>query len=906
MALGPGSRLGPYEILSLIGSGGMGEVYRAHDTKLGRDVALKVLPDTFTHDPERLARFRREAQVLAALNHPHIAQIHGLEEANGTQFLALELVDGESLDKRIARGPIPIDGALAIAKQIAEALEAAHDKGIVHRDLKPANIALTTDGNVKVLDFGLAKAAESTNASLDVTASPTITSPAMMTGVGVILGTAAYMAPEQAKGRPADKRSDIWAFGCVLYEMLTGKRAFDGEDVSDMLAAVLRGDPSWAALPADIPASIRRLIARCLEKDRRHRIADISAAEFVLTEYASFEPKASTTPIRPQLLRRRLIIGGEVLAASVVAAIVTWAVTRPALAPARPIRLSMILPPGQSVSGERLFRNLDISPDGTHVVYVGGSAGKTRLMVRAIDRLDGEPLPATDNTLGPFVSPDNEWVGFFTRQELRKVPFAGGTPVVLSRITGLPRGASWSGDGTIVFATSDRTTGLLSVSPGGGESKVLTRPDPAKGEVDHVLPFALPGARGVLFTIATTDTSTNGQVAVLDLKTGQYKILIRGASQAEYVETGHLVYTAAGALHAVRFDLGRLEVVGAPMPIAEEVSIVDELASYAVSQHGTLVYLSASLGGGLYNVPRSLVWVNRQGHEDPIALPPRTYTYPRIAPDGTRVAVDIRDQQNDIWVWDLARPTLSRVTAKPTLDLYPVWTPDSRRIIFYSTRGSGGYLYSQAADGTGTAEQLTTSTTIPHYPYSISPDGRRLIFQETLPQTGVGLSVLVMDGKPRIEPVLHSGFTETNGEISPDGRWLAYQSSESGQEEIYVRPFPNVEGGRWQISTDGGTRPLWARSGKELFYLDSNGLLTAVVVHTTPTFTARTPMRVLNTRYFTGFGGLVVAGRTYDVSPDGQRFLMIKDAAFSEQTPPSSITVVLNWTEELKRLLPTK
>ena len=493
MTLGVGARLGPYEVLAPVGAGGMGEVYRAKDTKLGRDVALKILPASFTNDPERVARFRREAQVLASLNHPHIAQIHGLEEVEGTQFLVLELVDGESLDKRIGRGPIPVDEALGIAKQIAEALEAAHEKGIIHRDLKPANIALTKDGHVKVLDFGLAKAIDTTPGSVDAMNSPTITSPALMTGVGVILGTAAYMSPEQAKGLAADKRSDIWGFGCVLYEMLTGRRAFSGTDATDIIAAIVRIEPDWNALPATTPAPSRRLLRRCLEKDRRRRLADAADARLEIDDALTSSTADSAALAAP---RRLLTVAAATLAGgALIASILTWAITRPIQQPLT--RFAIVPPAAQPLMIGGYDRDLALSPDGRQLVYrSGGSILGGPLMVRTIDSLDVHPLAGVTTARWPFFSPDSRWIGFFDQAELKRVSAAGGPALTLCRLTGAARGASWFDDTTIVFAMVG-TPGLRRVAAGGGEPTVLTTPDVTRHEGNHVFPSVLPGGRGV-------------------------------------------------------------------------------------------------------------------------------------------------------------------------------------------------------------------------------------------------------------------------------------------------------------------------------------------------------------------------------------------------------------------------
>ena len=903
----------------------MGEVYRATDTTLGRQVAIKVLPDAFAHDTERLARFEREAKTLASLNHPHIAQIYGLERSSGVQALVMEMVEGETLAERVARGAIPVEEALPIARQICEALEAAHEQRIIHRDLKPANIKVTPDGVVKVLDFGLAKlnAPNDSNVSNDPNAfsmSPTIISPAMMTGVGVILGTAAYMAPEQAKGREADKRSDIWAFGCVLYEMLTGKGPFAGDDVSDTLANVLKREPDWSALPASVPGSIRALIRRCLEKDRRKRVADIAAALFAIDEQASLSGSvaASAAPLpRRPLWQRIAALAGVVVVVAAVATTLTWIAMRPAdPVPPRVSRLPLEPSGTAALTISGIDRDLAITPDGSRVVYVGNRG--TQIFVRALDAL--EPVAVfTGPAHGPFVSPDGQWIGFVDAQTLKKVAVTGGPAVTLATLAdGLSLGATWGPDDAIIFATTNATTGLQRVGAAGGPTTVLTRPDRAQGEGDHLWPEMLPGGRAVVFTItAATGGLDAAQVAVLDLQTGTRKILVRGGSHAHYVpgrpgsptraerDGGHLVYAAAGSLRAVAFDLARLQMRGTPVPVVPAVvTTAGGGVDAVVAGDGTLAYVS---GGGVTgaNAPRTLVWVDRQSRETPIPAPPRPYVFPRLSPDGTRVAVLATDQETDLWIWDLSRTTLTRATFDPGADVFPMWTPDGRRLIFSSARAGILNLFWQAADGTGTVERLTDSPNL-QSATAVSPDGRRLIFTEATPKTGDDVMELELDGTHRVTPLVQSPFAERNGVVSPDGRWLAYEANDSGRFEIYVRPFPEVNSGHWQVSTAGGTRPLWARSGQELIYVSPTGALMRVGVDRAPLWAATTPTLLVKEGYYTTPGAPFL-GRTYDISPDGQRFLMIKEGGGSDQTAaPSQIIVVQHWTEELKRLVPVK
>jgi serine/threonine-protein kinase len=826
----------------------------------------------------------------------------------------MELVDGEDLSQRIARGAIPVDEALQIAKQIANALEAAHEQGIIHRDLKPANIKITLDGVVKVLDFGLAKLAQpaANQERADVTASPTITSPAMMTAVGVVLGTPAYMPPEQAKGRPADKRGDIWGFGCVLYEMLTGTRPFDGEDITDMMVAVLSKEPDWNALPASLPTSIRALLRRCLDKDRRTRIGDIAAARFALDEHASLDGSPPVLPRRQSAWRREALTVAALVLAGIAGTAVWFATGQAAPVPSRVSRLT-IGPSGTAaltISG--VERDLAISPDGSRVVYIGNRG--TQLFVRSLDGL--VPVAVfTGVPRGPFISPDGQWIGFVDNNSvLKKVPVAGGPAVTVATLDGVSTGATWTPDDAIIFSTSNSGTGLQRVGEKAGTTTVLTRPDRAQGESDHLWPELLPGGRAVLFTIAPVAGGLDAaQVAALDLQTGKRTILVRGGSNAHYIpseagpkaadrDDGYLVYSTGGTLRAVRFGPARLETRGAPVQVVADVMTFSiGGADAVVSSDGTLAYVSVSSVTGVA-APRTLVWVDRQGHETPIPAPSRAYMFPRLSPDGTRVAVHAADQELDGWIWDLRRTTLTRATFDPGIDAYPVWTPDGRDVIWSSERTGARNLFRQAADGTGAVERLTDSPNQEN-PTAVTPDGRRLIFTETAPKTGDDVMQLDLDEMHRVTPLVQSSFIERNGIVSPDGRWLAYEANDSGRFEIFVRPFPDVNSGHWQVSTIGGTRPLWARNGQELFYVSPTGAVLRVAVERRPSWATTTPTLLVKEGYFTNPGYSL--GLQYDISSDGQRFVMIKDGTGDTVAPPQ-IIVVQHWTEELKRLVPTK
>ena len=905
MALAPGMRLGPFEIAALIGAGGMGEVYRARDTKLNRNVAIKVIPDALVLDPDRVSRFIREAQVLASLNHPHIAAIYGFEDSGNTHALVLELVDGETLADLIARGPIPIDEALPLARQICEALEAAHELGIIHRDLKPSNIKVTPDGIVKVLDFGLAKLTDPAHASAsDLSSSPTITSPAV-TQAGMILGTAPYMSPEQAKGRPADKRSDLWAFGCVLFEMLTGTRPFDAEDVTAVLVAVLSKEPDWAALPVRVPGPIRSLIRRCLEKDRRKRIGDIAAALFVFDESANLAGSGTVLP-RPRSRRVVAIVAAALVTSTAIGGL--WIATHPAYpVPPGVSRLSIASSGTAALTINGSDRDIAITPDGSRVIYVGNRG--TELFVRALDAI--EPVAVfTGAPREPFVSPDGQWIGFVDNGDvLRKVAMTGGPAVTLATLDSTaPRGATWGPEDTVIVATANGMTGLQQVAAG-ASTRVLTRPDRTQGEADHLWPEPLPGGRAILFTItAATGGLDAAQVAVLDLQSGTYRPLVKGGSHAHFVrdkpqgssaqnEGGHLVYAAAGTLRAVPFDLARLETRGTPVPVIANVLTTSVGAMDAVvADDGTLAYVSDVMGGQT----RTLVWVDRQGRETPIPAPPRAYIYPRLSPDGTRIAVYAADQEQDVWVWDLNRTTLTRGTFDPAIDAFPVWTSDGRRIVFSSDRNGARNVFWQPADGAGAVERLTESPST-QFATDASADGRQLIFTEVAPKTRDDVMEIRLDGGRRVTPLVQSSFAERNGVISPNGRWLAYETNDSGRFEISVRPFPEVNNGHWRVSTAGGTRPLWTRSGQELVYVSPAGGLMGVVVALGQSWVATTPTLLVKEGYFTIPGN---PGRTYDIARDGQRFLMIKQGGGADQAAaPPQVVVVQHWVEELKRLV---
>jgi serine/threonine-protein kinase len=899
MALSSGTRLGPYQILTLLGTGGMGEVYRAHDTRLGRDVAVKLLRPEVAADADRIARFSREAKALASLNHPNIAQIHGLEQTDGGQALVMELVDGPTLADRIVAGATPVNEALSIAQQIAQGLEAAHENGIIHRDLKPANIKVRHDGTVKILDFGLAKTLEPpASRGASATTSPTISLHA--TQAGVLLGTVAYMAPEQARGGRVDARVDIWAFGCVLYEAVTGVRAFKGDDVTDTIVGVITREPDWQAIPAPA-AALRPLLARCLKKDVKERLQAIGDARIQLEELIAGTPEnvpAAAAATAPALRRIAVPAFGGALCGAAIVAIAIWSAAYPhvptsVLSP----RFEVIPPAALPLALQGADRDIAISPDSHFLVY-RADPGLGLLAVRPIDQLDAQPIAGITNARQPFFSADGQWIGFFDGAGLKKAPVSGGPAVTIWPAYVVPRGASWGDDNTIVFATSDTSTGLMVVAPSGGNPAVLTRPDATKGERSHCRPSVLPGGRGILFTILPVNPTEPPRIAVLDLKTRQYRVIVRGGSQAEYLSTGHLLYAAAGALHAVRFDVARLETVGEPVPVADDVSTGSAgAANYAVSITGTLAYVPASST----RRPRRIVWVDRKGQEATIGAPGRLYTEPRLSPDGKRVAVSIRDQEQDVWILDLAHEILNRLTFDPALDSHPVWTPDGRRVVFASQRAGPFNLFVASADGTGVTERLTTSEDI-QIPSFVVPDGTGIVGSVTAPKTNGDVVLFPFNaGSARaMAPLVRTNAIEFNPEISPDGRYMAYQSNESGREAIYVRPFPDVDKGRWEVSAAGGTRPVWARNGRELFYVDLADTMISVPVQTSGgKFVAGRPVKLFET----GSGASLTSTRDFDVAPDGERFLMIKENVARNTRPPGMV-VVEHWFELLNARLP--
>ncbi len=780
----PGTQLGSYEIISALGKGGMGEVWRARDSKLGREVAIKTLPEEFAKDEERLARFEREAKLLASLNHPNIATIHGLEEDNGTRFLVLELVEGDTVADRLKHGAIPVEESLKLALQIAEALEAAHEKGVIHRDLKPANIKVTPDGKVKVLDFGLAKAFAGDGSEANVSQSPTLSMAA--TEQGVILGTAAYMSPEQTRGRAVDKRTDVWAFGCVLFEMLTGRRSFPGNDVTDILAAVIRAEPEWSCLPANVHPRLRELLERCLEKEAHNRWQAVGDVRMDIRKVLSDPSGVSVGQAEVGRPARWRTVVPWALATLIVGVISGWMLTRetPMLRPVA--RFAVEIPEGDVLS---LALAVALSPDDKYLVY----SANDQLYLREVAQMGAVPIRGTEGAVNPFFSPDSQWIGFAANGQLQKIPIGGGPPVPLCEAATL-RGANWLPDDTIVFSTPPN---LMRVSANGGEPEILVSLDSAAGETNLLRPDILPDGDTLLFGVATGTGFDDLQIVTQSISTGERRSLLPGGIPVRYLTTGHVVYIREGVLLAAPFDSARGEITGGSVALVEGIAGRGRYGHVTISASGSLVYLT----GQALGVGRSLVWVDREGGEQALEAPLRGYANPSVSPEGTRVALYISDDDRDIWIWDVERKTLARSTFDPAIDGTAIWTPDGERLVFRSERDGVSNLFWRKADGTGLVERLTTSANF-QVAMSVSPDGQTLVFAEGQGPVSAqdrDLYMVSLEGGSA-EVLLNTEFNEQNARISPDGGWLAYTSNESGQDEIYVRPFPDVESGKWQVS----------------------------------------------------------------------------------------------------------
>ena len=906
-----GTRLGVYEVVSPLGSGGMGEVYRARDTRLGRDVALKILPPLFSQNPERLGRFEREAQLLAALNHTNIGAIYGLESSADTHFLVLELVEGDTLATRIAAGPLPLDEALRLGREIIDALEAAHDKGIIHRDLKPSNIALTPDGHVKVLDFGLAKATEpiisgSEISPIGVTHSPTLTIAA--TQAGVILGTAAYMSPEQAKGRAADKRSDVWAFGCVLFEMLSGSRVFEGEDVSDTMAAVLRGEPAWHSLPANVPDYVRDILRRCLDKDRRSRIPDLSVVRFLLDDGArnAAKPAPAAGPA-PTTARSRLAVAlpwGAAAVALIVAAIAlaNWAPWR-GTPEQKPTRVNVDIGIGESLYTD-IGAAAALSPDGRALVMVvGGVITPPKLVLRRLDQLQATPISNTEGAVSPFFSPDGQWIAFFANGKLKKVAITGGAAVTLADAA-QPRGGTWTDDGYIVFSPTSASP-LMRVSAAGGPTEGWTKL--GNGETTHRWPTALPGGRVLMTTSSGGSFGEAAELAIRD-PDGSLRKVLRGASFGRYSPSGHLLYVTNGALFVAPFDAAKATLTGPGVPVVDTVanSVGNGAAQFALAANGTAAYLP----GGSVSNESPISWLDQTGKTSPLRAMPSNWSNPSFSPDGKRLAVDISDgSQSDIWIYDWERDTLSRLTFDPTDDVRPVWSPDGTRIAYASRRGDKQTLnlWWQRSDGTGEPQRLTESKN-QQMVSSFHPGGKLLSFDEVTTGAPTARDLLMLPiegdeatgwkpGKPTV--FLQTPQNEGSGMFSPDGHWVAYISNETQRNEIYVRPYPGP-GGKWQISTSGGDDPTWAPQAHELFFASTadSKIYVAPFSVSGNSFQADKPRLWSDAKFV---GRPRTPSRDLAVHPDGKRFALASADNGGEEKV-TQLVMVFNFFDELRRV----
>jgi Tol biopolymer transport system component/tRNA A-37 threonylcarbamoyl transferase component Bud32 len=906
MAILPGRRLGPYEILSAIGAGGMGEVYKARDTRLDRIVAIKVLPTHLADRSELRERFDREAKTIASLNHPHICTLYDTGHQDGIDYLVMEYLEGETLAQRLQKGALPIQQVLQYAIEISDALDKAHRKGVTHRDLKPGNIMLTKSGT-KLLDFGLAKLKqEVAPANVPLSELPTAIDP--LTAQGTIMGTLQYMAPEQLEGKEVDARTDIFAFGVVVYEMATGKRAFEGKTQASVIGAILKDDPTpISSLQPMTPPALDRLMKKCLAKDPEERWQNahdlVSELKWINegSSQMALTPVAAAKGIRALGWRALIVSVGALLLGAVVTGLAIWNLKPP---PPQPVsRLVVTLPPGQQLAGLENGPAVALSPDGTHLVYVARQGSTRQLYLRAMDSLEARPIPDTEGASSPFFSPDDQWLGFFAGGKLKKVSLSGGAALTIGDASG-SRGASWGSQGNIAFAPLNFSI-LQQVPDAGGAPQPLTRFE--KGENNHRWPEFLPGGKAILFAAGT---GFSNQVVVQSVGAGEPRYLVHGGMNPRYSPSGHLMYAQGGSLMALPFDPQRLTVTGTAVPVVEGVlqSTVTGAAQYNFSATGSLVYVS----GGLQSASESrLVWVSRNGKEQPLPAPAHSYWGPRLSPDGRRVAAAIQEPEVQIWLYDLSRETLTRLTFEGNANENALWTPDGKRITFTSNKEGPLSLFWQLADGSGGLERLNASENI-QVPSSWSPDGQLLAFFEVNPTTQRDIWVLRM-GDPSLrsgqapsansgqvrkaQPFLRTPFSETSPRFSPDGRRLAYMSDESGRYEIYVQPYPGP-GGKWQISTEGGTEPAWNPNGRELFYRSGDKMM-AVDIATQPSFAAGKPRMLFEGRYEQAPFPIA----NYDVSPDGQRFLMLKPSE-SAQSAPTQINVVLNWFEELKQKVP--
>ena len=869
-------------------------------------MAIKVLPAEFAQDEERLRRFQREAKLLASLNHANIATLHGLEKSGDMQFLVMELVEGETLAELIARGPIPIDEALALFKGIADGLEAAHGKGVIHRDLKPANVKISPDGTVTILDFGIAKALvgeDELSVDASQSQSPTL---ARSTALGTIMGTASYMSPEQARGKLVDKRADVWAFGCCLYEALVGRKVFEEDTVTDTLAAIIKNEPDWTRLPSEVPFRVREVLELCLEKNARKRLRDVGDARI---QFDRTDPDPGVSVEADSTSGRPLKSIAIAALAALVGGFLVFGLTQPA--PPAVTRFTVPIPPLRDLRlvGGRAV----LSPDGRTLVYVGErEGGRAHLFARPMQEFEPKPIDGTEGASQPFFSPDGQWVAFFARGELKKVRLSGGPPTSIAagalgssaQARVFQGGGSWASDGHIFYSEGLLSVGLLRVEASGGIPEQLTSVDGDAGELAHLWPETLLDGRAVLYT-ASVDASRNN-IGVHSLETGERWVLIEDAVAARYIDTGHILFARGGVLLAIPFDVDRLEVTGEAFPVVDNLAtdVYGPLSKpqFAVAENGTLAYVSDSPG-----VRRStLMWVDRQGEATPITDVEQDYLVPRLSPDGRRLALTLVGEETgrrDIWILELSRQTLTRFTFGPGDSTDPVWAPDGSSIAFSSGSKGAFALLMKPATGTGDPVVLAARERAFLFPRSFSPDGRRLLFDYlgVREDRARDIDVLKLDaGEPATETLLGTPFRELEPSVSSDGRWFAYVSDESGRWEVYVRPFSGPEPDRkWQVSTEGGTEPAWARSGRELFYRNGDKMMS-VGVSAGVELDPEAPVMLFEERF--ELDPFAQDSRNYDVTSDGQRFVMIR----REENEESQLHIVLNWFQELRRLAPAE
>jgi serine/threonine-protein kinase len=878
LALAAGTTIDSYEVMAAIGRGGMGEVYRARDTRLGRDVALKVLPARYARDPERRARFEREARLLASLNHAGIAAIYGIAEQHDVEALVLELVEGPTLAELIAQGPRPVAEVVAVGLELVDAIAAAHAGGILHRDLKPANIKVSSSGRVKILDFGLARVLDGDPRHGGAPVGLTRHS------AHAVIGTVSYMSPEQARGLHVDERTDIWAFGCVLFEMLTGTRAFGGASAADVLAAVIEREPAFSLLPPATPEPLRRLLRRCLDKDPTRRLGYMPDARLDLEDalappLGSLEPAIADTPAPPRW--SRTAIGVAVGLACVALGTALWFAWPDSGIPPPITRLTMMLPAGDRAV--TAFQPMTaMSPQGRSVVYRASRAATTQLFRRDLDSLEPTAIPGTEGASSPFFSPDGQWLAFDADGVLKRVAMSGGTPVVICNAPGGVTGV-WMPDDTIIFATNTGRV-LQRVAASGGTPEALTTLDQSRGDTMHLLPQAIPGTSVILFTLVT---GAGRHVATLDLETRAVRLVTEG-SHATYVAPDTIVFARDGSLWGARLDPARAALEGAAVPLDERVAQSDNTVFHYAATASALVYLPPQSAEGR----QRLVWIDRSGQQTPLDIEPRPIVRVSLSPDGQRLALAIDEDGNqDIWIASSSGTAMTRLTFEPTIETMPTWSPDGRFVAFRSEREGPG-VFRRDAQGTGTVERLTATDGPIHSPYSWTPDGKTLllaVFRSFRSQAIA--SVTPPDRTVRI--LLDGDYAQLNPQVSPDGRWLAYQSDETGRFEVYVRPYPDVESGRWLVSAAGGTSPRWGPEGRELFYYDGEAIARVTIATRGSALAPDRPARLFAVR---PFGGRLGPG--YEVSPDGQRLLFLMPTAM-DAPRSTSLVVVQNWAQAL-------